>query len=83
MAATKRALWGALEAGLEPIYQQYLGRASGFWAGLGLAARYYFLALGRFGPCVEVGAAAGGTSLRVVEIESSFAFRLYKRDLRS
>jgi opacity protein-like surface antigen len=69
--------YGALEAGLEPIYQQYFGRASGYWAGLGLAARYHFLALGRFVPYVEVGAAAGGTNLRVVEIESSFAFRLY------
>ncbi|HEU5190055.1 MAG TPA: acyloxyacyl hydrolase [Methylomirabilota bacterium] len=36
-----------------------------------------FLSLGRFVPYVEVGAAAGGTSLRVVEIDSSFAFRLY------
>ena len=69
--------YGALEAGLEPIYQQYFGRASGFWAGLGLAARYHFLALGRFVPYVEFGAAAGGTNLRVVEIDSSFAFRLY------
>jgi Lipid A 3-O-deacylase (PagL) len=69
--------YGALEAGLEPIYQQYSGRASGYWAGLGLTTRYHFLALGRFVPYVEVGAAAGGTSLRVVEIESSFAFRLY------
>jgi opacity protein-like surface antigen len=69
--------YGALETGLEPIYQQYFGRASGFWAGLGLAARYHFLALGRFVPYVEFGAAAGGTNLRVVEIDSSFAFRLY------
>jgi opacity protein-like surface antigen len=69
--------YGALEAGIEPIYQQYFGRASGYWAGLGLAARYHFLSLGRFVPYLEVGAAAGGTNLRVVEIDSSFAFRLY------
>src|SRR5262249_13718358 len=48
-------------------------------AGLGLAARYHFLALGRFAPYVEVGAAAGGTNLRVVEIDSSVAFRLELR----
>ena len=68
---------GALETGIESIYQQYFGRATGYWAGLGLAARYHLLALGRFVPYVEVGAAAGGTNLKVVEIDSSFAFRLY------
>jgi hypothetical protein len=26
-------LYGALEVGIEPIYQQYFGRASGYWAG--------------------------------------------------
>jgi hypothetical protein len=72
-----KPFYGALEAGLEPIYQQYSGRASGYWAGLGLAARYHFFTLGRFVPYVEVGAAAGGTSLRVVEIDSNFVFRLY------
>jgi Lipid A 3-O-deacylase (PagL) len=70
-------LYGAFEAGLEPIYQRYFHNAEGYFAGLGLAARYHFLSLGIFAPYVELGAAAGGTNLRVIEIDSSFAFRLY------
>lgn len=71
-------LYGSLETGVEPIYQQYFGRSHGaYFAGLGLAARYHFLGLGRFVPYAELGAAAGGTNLRVLEIDSSFAFRLY------
>ena len=45
--------------------------------GLGLAARYHFLSLGIVVPYLELGAAVGGTDLRVIEINSSFAFRLY------
>jgi hypothetical protein len=69
--------YGALEVGLEPIYQRYTGPVDAYFAGLGLAARYHFLSLGVFAPYVELGAAAGGTNLRVIEIDSSFAFRLY------
>jgi hypothetical protein len=69
--------YGAFEVGLEPIYQRYFGNARGYYAGLGLAARYHVLSLGIFAPYVEMGAAAGGTDLRVKEIDSSFAFRLY------
>jgi hypothetical protein len=69
--------YGAFEVGLEPIYQRYFGNAHGYFAGLGMAARYHFLSLGVFAPYVELGAAAGGTDLRVKEIDSSFAFRLY------
>ena len=69
--------YGALETGIESIYQEYFGRATGYWAGVGLAARYHFLGLGRFVPYVEIGAAAGGTNLKLFEIDSSFAFRLY------
>jgi hypothetical protein len=69
--------YGALEVGLEPIFQKYTGNVDAYWAGLGLAARYHFLSLGVFAPYVELGAAAGGTTLRVEEIDSSFAFRLY------
>jgi opacity protein-like surface antigen len=76
-AGKDRPFYGALETGIESIYQGYFGRATGYWAGLGLAARYHFLALGRFVPYVEIGAAAGGTDLKVAEIDSSFAFRLY------
>lgn len=70
-------LYGAFEVGLEPIYQRYTGPVDGYFAGLGWGARYHFLSLGVFAPYVELGAAAGGTNLRVIEIDSSFAFRLY------
>ena len=69
--------YGALEAGLEPIFQKYTGPVNAYFAGLGLAARYHFLSLGGFVPYLELGAAVGGTDLRVIEIDSSFAFRLY------
>jgi Lipid A 3-O-deacylase (PagL) len=70
-------LYGAFEVGLEPVYQRYFHNTDGYFAGLGLAARYHFLSLGTFAPYVELGAAAGGTNLKVIEIDSSFAFRLY------
>jgi len=72
-----RFFYGALEVGLEPIYQRYTGPVDAYFAGLGAAARYHFLSLGVFAPYVELGAAVGGTTLRVIEIDSSFAFRLY------
>jgi opacity protein-like surface antigen len=70
-------LYGALEVGLEPIYQKYFGNVDAYFAGLGVAGRYHFLSLGVFAPYVELGAAAGGTNLRVIEMDSSFTFRLY------
>jgi len=70
-------LYGAFEVGLEPIYQRYFHNADGYFAGLGVAARYHFLSLGIFAPYLELGTAVGGTNLRVIEIDSSFAFRLY------
>ena len=70
-------LYGAFELGLEPIYQRYFHNTDGYFAGLGLAVRYHVLSLGIFAPYLEMGAAAGGTNLRVIEIDSSFAFRLY------
>ena len=69
--------YGAFEAGLEPIFQKYTGPVDAYFAGLGLGARYHFLSLGRFVPYLELGAAAGWTNLRVIEIDSSFAVRLY------
>jgi hypothetical protein len=69
--------YGALEVGVEPIYQRYTGPVDAYFAGLGLAARYHFLSLGVFAPYVELGAAVGGTNLRVIEIDSTFAVRLY------
>jgi opacity protein-like surface antigen len=71
-------LHGSLEVGLEPIYQHYTGGREGFWAGLSAQGKWHFLSpsLGRFVPYIEVGAGAGGTDLRAIEIDSTFAFLL-------
>ncbi len=67
---------GALELGLEGLYQHYTEPSSAFWAGLAAVGRYHFLGLGRVVPYAELGASAGGTDLEVREIDSSFAFLL-------
>ena len=69
-------LYGSFEPGLEAIYQQYTHPRDKYYAGLALSGRYHFLALGRFVPYIELLAAAGGTNLRSIEIDSSFAFWL-------
>jgi opacity protein-like surface antigen len=68
---------GALEVGIEPIYQRYVSPVGAFYAGLGAVTRYHFTSLGRFVPYVELAGAAGGTDLRVAEQRSSFAFLLF------
>lgn len=68
---------GALEVGVEPLVQHYVDPDSATWAGLAAVGRYHFIGLGRLVPYVEVAAAAGGTDLRVREIDSSFAFLLW------
>ncbi len=70
-------LRGALELGLEPLYQHYTDPTSAFWAGLAAVFRYHFLGLGRLVPYVELAGAAGGTDLRVREIDSDFSFLLW------
>ena len=70
-------LTGALELGLEPVYQQYTDPKPAFWGGLAAVGRYHFLSLGRFVPYVELAGAAGGTDLRVREIDSDFSFLLW------
>lgn len=65
--AGPRVVRGALEVGLEPVYQRYVSPVDAFYAGLALALRYHFTSLGRFVPYVELAGAAGGTDLRVVE----------------
>jgi hypothetical protein len=70
-------LYGALETGLEPIFQKYERGADAHFAGLGFAARYHFLPFGAFVPYLEMGAAAGSTNLRSIEVDSSFTFRVY------
>jgi len=70
-------LYGALEVGLEPLYQHYTTPKQAFWLGLTAVGRYHFLGLGRVVPYLEVGGAAGGTDLEVREINSAFAFLLF------
>jgi len=70
-------LYGALEVGLEPLYQHYTTPKQAFWAGLAAVGRYHFLGLGRVVPYAEVGGAAGGTDLDVREINSTFAFLVF------
>ncbi len=69
-------LRGSLEVGLEPIYQKYSGGRDAFWAGLSAQGKWHFLSLGRLVPYVELGAGAGGTDLKAIEIDSTFAFLL-------
>ena len=69
--------YGALETGLEPLYQHYTTPKQAFWAGLAAVGRYHFLSLGRVVPYVEIAGAAGGTDLDIPEINSSFAFLLF------
>jgi opacity protein-like surface antigen len=71
------ALRGALEIGVEPVYQRYFNEVDAFFGGLGATVRYSFLSLGRVVPYVEVAAAAGGTDLRISEIRSDFTFLLW------
>ena len=68
---------GALEIGIEPLYQEYTDPKPAFWAGIAAVGRYHFLSLGRFVPYVELAGAAGGTDLRVREIDSDFSFLLW------
>jgi opacity protein-like surface antigen len=70
-------LRGSLEVGLQPLYQRYLEPDDAFFAGLGVTGRYHFLSLGRFVPYLEAAAFAGGTDLRVREIDSDFTFLLW------
>ena len=69
--------YGALEVGLEPLYQHYTTPKQAFWAGLSAVGRYHFLSLGRFVPYVELAGSAGGTDLDIPEIRSAFAFLLF------
>ena len=70
-------MYGALEVGLEPFAQGYVDPVRAYFAGLAAVGRYHFLSLGRFVPYVEVAGAAGGTTLRVREIDSAFTFLIF------
>ena len=69
-------LRSAFEPGLEGWFQQYLSPHSATAQGLKVTGRYHFIGLGRFVPYLEATAGAGGTSLRVPEIDSTFTFVL-------
>jgi lipid A 3-O-deacylase len=69
-------LRGALEIGVEPIYQRFVEPDDAFFAGLGAVARYHLLPLGRLVPYVELGAAPGYTDLRVIEQRTDVVFLL-------
>ncbi|HEY7039688.1 MAG TPA: acyloxyacyl hydrolase [Methylomirabilota bacterium] len=69
-------LRSAFEPGLEGWFQYYLSPKESTAEGLKLALRYHFIGLGRLVPYLELTAGAGGTSLRVPEIDSSFTFVL-------
>jgi opacity protein-like surface antigen len=75
--AAGSAAHGALEIGIEPLYQRYTEPQTAFWAGVAAVFRYHFLALGRVVPYAELAAAAGGTDLHVREIDSDFSFLLF------
>jgi hypothetical protein len=70
-------LHGALEIGLEPLFQRYVEPRPAFFAGLAAVGRYHFLDFGRFVPYIELAGAAGRTDLKVDEIRSSFTFLLF------
>lgn len=70
-------LHGALEVGLEPFYQRYVDPVDAFFGGLGAVLRYHVLSLGRFVPYVEMAGFAGGTDLKIVEIDSDFTFLVF------
>jgi hypothetical protein len=69
-------LRSVFEPGLEGWFQQYLSPHSATAQGLKVTGRYHFIGLGRFVPYLEGTAGAGGTSLRVSEIDSTFTFVL-------
>jgi hypothetical protein len=67
-------LRSAFEPGLEGWFQYYLSPESATAEGLKLALRYHFIGFGRFVPYLEATAGAAGTSLKVLEINSTFTF---------
>lgn len=69
-------LRSAIEPGLEGWFQYYLEPRAATAAGLKVAFRYHFIALGALVPYLEATAGIGGTDLDVKEIRSDFTFVL-------
>lgn len=70
-------LAGALEIGLEPLYQRFFDPVDAYYAGLAAVTRYHFTSLGRLVPYVEIAGSAGYTDLRVREQDTNFIFLLF------
>lgn len=69
-------LRSAVEPGIEGWFQYYLSPHEATAQGIKLAMRYHLIGFGRLVPYVEATAGAGGTSLRVSEINSTLTFVL-------
>jgi Lipid A 3-O-deacylase (PagL) len=67
-------LRSAVEPGVEGWFQYYLSPKEATAEGLKLAMRYHLIGFGRLVPYLEVNGGAGGTNLRVNEIDSMFTF---------
>ena len=67
-------LRSAVEPGVEGWFQYYLSPKEATAEGLKLAMRYHLIGFGRLVPYLEVNGGAGGTNLRVKEIDSTFTF---------
>ena len=69
-------LRSTVEPGVEGWFQYYLSPKEATAEGLKLAMRYHLIGFGRLVPYLEVNGGAGGTNLRVKEIDSTFTFVL-------
>ena len=70
-------LAGALEIGVEPLYQRFFDPVDAYFAGLAAVTRYHFTSLGRVVPYLEIAGSAGYTDLRVREQDTNFVFLLF------
>lgn len=69
-------LKGSLETGIEPFFQYYRTPEKATAEGMKATLRYHFLSASPIFPYAEVTVGAAGTSLKVLEIRSSFTFIL-------
>lgn len=69
-------LRSAVEPGIEGWFQYYLSPHEATAQGIKVAMRYHLIGFGRLVPYLEATAGAGGTSLKVREIDSTFTFVL-------
>lgn len=67
---------GSLETGIEPFFQYYRTPEKATAQGVKATLRYHFLSASPIFPYAEVTAGPGGTSLKVLELRSTFMFVL-------